>query len=554
MKREVKRLADETFDLAIVGGGVYGLSAAWDAAQRGLSVALIEKDDFGEHTSAASLKLIHGGLRYLQHLNFARMRVSILERRRMLKIAPHLVSPLAFVIPCYGWAMKGPAVMGAALLVNDGFSFDRNRGLPPDRRIPSGRLISREACLQRVPGIRAEGLTGGAVFYDAQMYNAERLTLAFGLSADAAGAALANHVEAVGFERAGRRIEAVRARDRFTGDTFPIRCRFVLNMTGPWSDITDALLEKPDPERTVVRSKGVQLVMRSFDNGWAFPIESRQKDATAVIRRGGRNYFVTPWRGHSLVGTTDTLYKGEPDAFRITESDIRTFVDELADLFPAAELRREDVRFWIGGMRPVGDEDTNPEIAKASHRYRLVDHATTHGVDNLMSVVGVKYTICRHIAQRTVDAVAKRLGGRFRRCRTAETPLVGGDIEGFEPFLKNALAESPFSAEVTERLARNHGTSWTVFRDAARGDPKAASCLPGTAVLAEEVRRAVREEAACTLADVVFRRTDLGTLGHPGAAALDACASVMAEAAGWTDGRAAEERASVEAAYRPPLG
>ncbi|MDZ4198970.1 MAG: FAD-dependent oxidoreductase, partial [Kiritimatiellia bacterium] len=351
MRRDLQRLGSSHFDLVILGGGVYGLAAAREAALRGLSVALIEKDDFGQHTSAASLKLIHGGLRYLQHLNFRRMRISIRERSLLLRLAPHLVHPVEFVIPCTGHAMKGPEVLRLALLANDLISWDRNRGLSPDHFIPAGRLLSRAECLRRLPGFRESSISGGVSFCDAQMYNSERLTLAFATSAVEQGAVLANRVEATGFEVRKGRIHAVRAVDQETRQTMDIAGDFFLNMTGPWGGLTSGLLRSA-PERRVLRSKGIQLVTRSISEV-GFPIESRQKDVTARIRRGGRNYFVTPWRGHSLIGTTDTLFEGDPDSFAITERDVADFLAELQSLYPSAGLRREDVRFWIGGLRPL---------------------------------------------------------------------------------------------------------------------------------------------------------------------------------------------------------
>src|SRR5512136_1521358 len=166
MHRNLKRLSQETYDLLIIGGGVNGLAAAWDASLRGLKVALVEKKDFGAETSSATLKIIHGGLRYLQHLDFVRMRESIRERSTLLRIAPHLVEPFPFLVPTYGHFMQGKEAMTAAVLVNELMSFDRNRRLPdPARKIPSGRMISKKECLDLAPGVSQAGLTGGMIFY-----------------------------------------------------------------------------------------------------------------------------------------------------------------------------------------------------------------------------------------------------------------------------------------------------------------------------------------------------------------------------------------------------
>ena len=549
MKRDLAALSNSEFDLVIIGGGVYGLATAWDAAMRGLKVALIERGDFGHATSSASLKLVHGGLRYLQHLDFVRMRISILERRRMQYMAPHLVSPLEFVIPCYGHAIRGPEFMWCGLTLNDILSFDRNSGLDPQKRIPGGRIISAAECLNRVPGISKDGLTGGAVFYDAQMYNSERLSLSFGLSAAAESATIANYCEATGFVIRNSEIKAVKVVDQLSGRNFEIRGTLFVNMTGPWSDITVQWLKTAPPDRKVLRSKGVQLITRSIGKATAFAIESRQKDSTALIARGGRNYFVTPWRGLSFIGTTDALFEDDPDRFAITKADVEDFRNEINDIFPAAELKPEDVKFWVGGLRPVGDADTDPRVAKASHKYTIFDHRSDGSADNLISVIGVKYTISRQIAQQTVNVVFDRLGIPCPRCRTGDSRLWGGEIDNVAAFQKECLEKVP-DPVVAEHLGRNYGTKVAAVLDVARKDSSFAGKIAGSSeALRAEVVYAVREEMAIKLTDVILRRTDLGSAGHPGRPALEDCAAIMAKECGWSNQRKAQELAEAEAVY-----
>ncbi len=555
MIRDLKKLADETFDLVIVGGGVYGLSTAWDAAQRGLKVAVLEQADFGQATSSASLKLIHGGLRYLQHLNFIRMRVSIAERKHMLFLAPHLVHPLEFLIPGYGHGMKGPEALQLALLASDVMSFDRNKGLDdPQKHIPMGRRASVEECVRRIQGLKQEGLTGGGSFYDAQMYNSERLTLAFGLSAAERGATLANYAQVRQFKMENGHIQAALVTDRLGNNHLEVRGRLFINMTGPWSDITVQLARTATPDRRVVRSKGIQLITRPFAD-MAFSVESKQKDSTVLIQRGGRNYFITPWRGRAFFGTTDTLYRGTPEDFAITQRDVAEFVDEFRGMYPASNLGYDDVTFWIGGMRPVGEEDSTPEVAKAAHKYEIVDHSREGGIQNLLSIVGVKYTICRHIAQKVVNAAFLKLGKPPPPCRTSVTRLSGGQIERFEDFLKEAVRTSKLTEKITRHLVLNYGSDWAAVLKLARQEPGLGKTVAGSdEVLAAEVVYAIRNEMAPKLTDVVMRRTDLGTLGHPGKAALEDCARLMARELGWNDARKAAELAEAEAVYRLPPG
>ena len=223
--------------MVIVGGGVFGGCAAWDAASRGLSIAVIERGDFGQATSANSFKMVHGGIRYLQHGDIVRLRQSSRERNALLRLAPHLVHPLPIVIPTYGRGMKSRAAMAAAMKIYDWAAFDRNRGInDPQRMIPRGRSISRGEVLDMFPGLEPTGLTGAAVFRDAQMYNPPRLVLAFVQSAVAAGATAVNYVEATGFLKNGDRVSGIAARDTLTGESFDIRATETLNAAGPYAE------------------------------------------------------------------------------------------------------------------------------------------------------------------------------------------------------------------------------------------------------------------------------------------------------------------------------
>lgn len=553
MKRDLSSLANEVHDAVIVGGGIYGLSAAWALALRGLKVALLEKGDFGAATSSGSLKLVHGGLRYLQHLDFARMRVSIGERRHMLRMAPHLVHPLPFLMPCQGWGIKGPEIMRAALLANDIFSADRNRDQPDStRRIPGGRIIGAQACRESLPDMDLPGLRGAAMFHDAQMYNSERLTLAFGLAAAEAGARLANYAEVTGWEIApDGSLAAAQVRDATSDDRFSVRGRQFINLTGPWADVLLGYLRRPDPDRRVRRSKGIQLILPGRAPEFAFAVESRQKDKAALIARGNRSFFVVPWRGSAMIGTTDSLYVGDPDGYGVTEADIDAFMAEFKAAWPSCPWTRADVKFWCGGLRPIGDVDQDPDLVKASNKYEFIDHARTGGPANLLTVVGVKYTVARALAERAAGAVVRKLGHGSRAAFTDHARLPGGDIPDWTAFERDALAQRRASPSVTRHLLHSYGTAWRRVLALVETEPSLGEPLPGSSeVIAAEIAHAVREEMAVTLADVVMRRTDLGSQGHPGAPALDAAADLMARERKWTPDQRARERAAVEAIFR----
>lgn len=558
MQRDPANLANETFDVVVIGGGVYGLATSWACALRGLRTAVVERHDFGAATSSGSLKLIHGGLRYLQHLDLVRMRISIGERRHMLRMAPHLVFPLPFLIPCYGHGMRGPEALRLAMAANDIISADRNRTLPDaSKHIPNGRSVSPEVCAQLLPGVRREGLRGAGIFYDAQMHSAERLTLAFGLAASDAGAVLANYTEAMSFERAGfaaddsAPLAAVRVRDHLTGEEYAVRGNTFINMTGPWCDILLHRLRGPEPGRIVRRSKGIQLIVRDLNCPMAFAAESRQRDKTAVIARGGRSFFSTPWRGAHIIGTTDALFEGDPDSYGITEEDIARFLAEFNEAYPAAALMRADVKSWCGGLRPLGDVDADPDHCKASHQYDFIDHAHRGGPHNLITVVGVKYTICRTLAERAAALAEKKCGRTPLRAEpTATARLAGGDLDDFPSFEREQTALADGDTVLGAHLARNYGTRAKEIWGLARATPEWRERITGAPeVIRAEIVHAVREECAVHLGDAVFRRTDLGSLGHPGRAALEEAAALMADELKWSPDRVAAELAQTERAF-----
>ncbi len=553
MQRNLKPLADETFDLLIIGGGVNGLATAWDATLRGLKVALVEKADFGGQTSSATLKIIHGGLRYLQHLDFRRMRESIRERSALLRLAPHLASPMPFLVPTYGHLMQGMEVMAAAMLMNDLISCDRNRGQPdPDRQLPSGQFLSKRATLDLGPGISEKGLTGGVIFYDGQMFNSERLSLAFGLAATAAGAQLANYVGAIRLLRAGDRVTGARCRDLETGAEFDVRATVTANMSGPWSDIVLGLLERPDPPRQVVRSKGIQIVAPLLYGKVAVAVPSAYTDPDAVLARGTRNFFITPWRGTSLIGTTDTVYRGDPDNFRITDRDIRDFVAEINQSLPCAHLACEQVPFAFGGLRPITEKniDTGSTVAR---KYEIYDHAQDLRLAGLLSVIGVKYTTARFLGEQVTDAVFQKLGRTSPPCVTLHTPLAGGKTGVWAGFERAALAAAPagLSATTMRHLAHSYGADYKLVLDLVHKEPGTVALLPGSSeVIAAEVLYAVRAESARKLEDVVLRRTDLGAQGQPSPAALAACAGLMAHELGWDAARCTREISETETRFK----
>lgn len=557
LKRDPDRLASTAFDLVVVGGGIYGVWATLDAARRGLRVALLEQNDFGSGASANSQRVVHGGLRYLQHGDFKRMRESIRERSTLLRVASHLIEPMPFLVPTYGLGMRGRPAMFTAMKINDLVSADRNRGLPPTRRLPSGRLISREECLEIAPGIEPQGLTGGAVFYDAQVNNTERLALAVVRSAVAAGAQVANHVRVTGLFREGRRVTGVVAEDRITGRTFQVSSRMVLGCAGPWTGRNTSMfsggLDSDYPKGFEVL-RAIALVTPDLYDGMGLAVPSRMrfKDSKELISKGYRNLFVTSWRGMSLVGTFYTEHTGSPDELSVSADEVRAFLNEFNQAYPAAGLTYEDVRFTFVGLLPKAPTPTEGEPV-CEKQYRLIDHSQSEGVDGLITVFGVKWTTARDVAEKAVTLAARKLGSNAVPCRTCADPIHGAPVGDPREVCARETSARPAWADeqLISDLFDTHGTACQTVLALAESEPPLRERLPGCkrTILAEVVH-AVRNEMALTLPDVLFHRIGIGFLGYPGEACVSRCAEVMARELDWGPGQIADEIAAVQEAYR----
>jgi glycerol-3-phosphate dehydrogenase len=547
MQRNLTALADDTFDLTVIGGGIFGAAVALDAAQRGLRVALLERGDFGGATSAHSYKMLHGGIRYLQHGDVARIRHSAAARAAFLRVAPHLAHPLPIAVPTYGrFGMKSRPVLQAGMALYDLLTLGCNRGIAdPCRRIPRSRMLSRAETLRRFPGLPAAGLTGAGVFCDGQMYNPTRLVLAFVRSAADLGAVCVNHCEARRLIVRRDRVVAVRLLDRISGQDLEVRTRFVVNAAGPYAEkILLASFDHGLSPPTPFSRDAYFIVPRPVIEGdHALTIPTGTSDPDAVLSRGGRHLFLVPWRGVTLVGVWHKVYAGDPDRYAITEADLASWVAEINEAYPAAEITLDEITLGSAGLVPFGENDPNSQNLKFAHRSRIVEHRAQGGIDGLITLVGVRYTTGPADATDVVNRVLACLDCPPDRSRLAWTPVHGGAVHDFDALVGQIADSIPASVddEVARALAHNHGQAVGEVLEQARGRPELLRPLPGSAVLGAEIVHAARAEMAYGLDDALFRRTDLCTAQLPSAAALQEAAMLMAETCAWsTDRREAE--------------
>jgi glycerol-3-phosphate dehydrogenase len=546
-ERTVGSLQDTEFDLLIAGAGIFGACAAWEAALRGYRVALIDREDFCSGVSANSYKMIHGGIRYIQHLDVVRVRSSCHERSSLLRIAPHLVHPLPIAIPTYGYGLSGKFFLATGMYLYDALTADRNRSIAdPNRQIPLTRLMSRDAVLEKFPGLNKQGLTGATVFSDAQMHNPPRLVLAFLQSAAAKGAVICNHVSLEGYEREGDRVSVARVRDTLSGENFEVRAKTFLNATGPWTDnILDHDKETRGSLPGIYSRDACFVVKRKFEHDLSVALMAQTRDPDAFFSRPARHVFVVPWREYSLIGTWHKVVKPSPDEIGISADEIDNFIDEIHSAYPALELSRNDVTMCNWGLVPFGESQSDATNLSYGKRSIIADHGQLNGPSNLVSLVGIRVTMGRGDAAHAMRAIAAKLGDDQKPPPTDEMPIFGGDVANVSDLGNRIARLLPAGTDpaIAESLSRNYGSNAeNLIRSA---DPDQLKPLGKSHVLEAEVAHAVRSEMAMTLPDIVFRRTDLASGGMPDEAALGRCAELATDLLGLSPGQRQEQLAEI---------
>ena len=544
------RLAGETFDVLVIGGGIGAACTAWDAALRGLHVALVERLDFGSGASAHSFKVLHGGIRYLQHLDLVRLRESCRERGTFLRIAPHLTRPLPIAVPTFGYGIQSRWLFGAALATLGVLTHDRNKATrDPQRWVPRSYLLTRAELLRRFASLESSQLTGAGVFFDGQIVNPPRVVLAIIRAAASEGAAVANYCEAKELIIRDGRVVAVRTRDLLGNQEFEIRARVVVNATGPFAPSL-AKRMGGNVRLSVPLSRDMAFVVkRVLDPEMAVAVQTRYRDPDAVLSRGNRHLFMAPWRGrYTLIGVNSRVYTEDAYDLHVTEEEISGFLDEINQACPPLAVRRDEVSLVNAGLLPFGDNDPDQKDLSFGKRSQVVDHATGGGPEGLVSAMSVRWTMGRLLGERVVDLAQRKLGKEPSLSATTSTPVWGGDIESVEDGAREVRRRLPAAVSDAQaaRIFQHYGSDWSAV---AQGDMLAAPTIPGTDYFEAEVRHAVRSELASTLADVVMRRLDLGSAERPADPTLAACASIVGDELGWNTQRREREVSSVRASY-----
>jgi glycerol-3-phosphate dehydrogenase len=522
--RDLTRFDGTIYDVLVVGGGIHGLACAYEAASRGLRVALIESHDFGSGASFNHQKTAHGGLRSLAAGQLGRARESIRERRALARIAPWFLRPLPFLVGTYRSVVKNRLALHAAFKLDAWLGRRRNEGLEPELHLPTARLVSKAATLRLFAGIREERLTGGAQWYDYQIVEADRLTFAFAAAADGAGADLANYVEAVEAVRESGRIAGMIVRDRLSDRSFEIKAHLTLNAAG--SRAGDVMrLFGVDRSFPLIKAMNLVTSRRASDM------------AVAAPSHDGRMLTLVPWRGRALVGTGQSATLVAPNDLAVTTAEVEAFMAEANTAFPALKLSAADVTLVHRGIVPAATGSSGrPDLKPAAE---IIDHA-----NGAVTVVGVKFTTARAVAERAIGVVARRLQRRLPPSRTAITALPGAAIADHEALAietaRDLRMDVPLPV-IRHLIALYAEGAAEIIRLVHERPDLAEPLATNVETIKAEIVYTIRREMAVRLTDVLVRRTELGSSGPPSSEAIETAARIAEAELGWDTSRTRQE-------------
>jgi glycerol-3-phosphate dehydrogenase len=521
----ISALKTKELDVLVVGGGIVGAGSALDAVTRGLSTGILEARDWSSGTSSRSSKLVHGGIRYLEQLDFRLVREALIERGLLLqRIAPHLVKPVKFLYPLNRPIFER-LYIGAGMLLYDLFSYTGGR--PPG--VPHHRHLTKRQVQKSIPSLRNNAFVGGLTYYDAQVDDA-RYVASLVRTASSYGAHAASRVRVEGFLKVGQRVVGVKAHDLETGERFDVRARQVVNATGVWTDDTQAMVGERGQFK-VRASKGIHLLV---------PRDRFQSTMGLLLRTEKSVLFVIPWGRHWIIGTTDTdwnLDKAHPAA---TAADIDYLLEHVNKVL-AIPLTRDDVEGVYAGLRPLlaGESDQTSKLSR--------EHLVAHSVPGLVVIAGGKWTTYRIMAKDAIDAAADALDGKVAQSATDNIALLGA--EGYQAaWNKRGKIARAFGVHKVriEHLLNRYGVLTDELLDLLRERPELGDALPGADdYIGAEVVYAATHEGALHLEDVLARRTRISIEAWDrGVSAAPVAARLMAEVLGWDEERTEREVAT----------
>jgi len=556
MIRDTAALSAESYDVLIIGGGITGSCMALSLARQGVKVALIDKNDFMAHTSSSSSKILHGGIRYLQQFQIHKVIESARARNLFLNLAPHLICKIPFAVPTFsGSLMKSKLAMRAGMLLYETVCFPWNVGIrDKSLQFPNFEIWNAEKTKSSIPALSdLKKLNGSVIFYETTMYSSERMGLSILNSAASAGASVANYCELKSFIFENGEVKGALVTDTITGNTIRIQAKVTVNATGPAiSQVNQNIPQISLAKRTTGFSRGMHLVIDRQVSPFALALVTPQK-TSAVLTRGGRHIFVLPWRDHSLIGTTSVPH-GREDLFDVTpsESEISDFLKEINATLPGANFRRDEVTYAYCGLYPLTAEEIHADSYQGTGEYQVVDHEAKDSVKGLVSVLGAKFTTAVKVSKLAGKTILAKLGKKKWQDKPAFAPLDSSPESSSEESLSELKRQFPsVDHNVLMHLFRSYGAdAYSILNEFPVNLPENSAISNERIHTKAELKYLVHNEMPIHLDDLIFRRTGIGSIGHPGQHYIKSCADLMKTELGWSDSKMADEITRVEDYYK----
>jgi glycerol-3-phosphate dehydrogenase len=533
-KRDLGALSDQTYDIVIVGGGVTGAWLSLHCVQQGYKTALIEKGDYASQTSAASSKLLHGGIRYLQQMQLAKVRESAMERAEYIYAAPHLSTSVPFVVPTYPDFKRSKLFLSCGMLAYQFLSLGENKVIQSaEQHLPRIRLLNRQK-LNEICDLENEPHTGAVVFHERHMIDSERMVLAILQTARDLGAQVHNYVSAKHFLGTDHCVSGVLARDETNGDEFSINATLVVNAAGPWIDsLNSQLSNAAQAPRINGYAVGSHIITHQICDHAIALTTKHQSDSK--IDRGGRHVFVIPWRGYSLIGTSYDEIDSPNGDISLQPDHVDQLLEAVNDAMPSAKVTRDDIVSGYSGLYPLRTDNIKSTVYQGSGEYQIIDHQSANQVSGLLTALGAKFTTGRKISALTMKLINRKLG-HVTAAPPAKQKLYCSDYSSFDKFRRLKLEKYAglYNDEVIDHLLMLYGSEIDAFLSSIHNKPELQKTICSTqADLLGQIVWAIEKEQAITLNDIVYGRTSLGLLGireHE----LVTIAELMAEHLNWS--------------------
>ncbi len=536
LERFIENYDGAQFDVIVVGGGITGSAVAYEAASRGLKVALVEKSDFAGATSSATSKMIHGGFRYLAKAEFGLVRESLKERRIMTNISPNFVYPFPFLFSTYkkdktpGWMIQLGMMLYEVLSFDKGWLWDKSKKMPRYRSL-SVKEVSRQ-----IPKANQRGLKGGYVYYDCINHFPERHTLAFIKSAAKYGASVSNYCELEDFIFCDsgancRTIEGIVVKDKLNDQSKKVFGKLVINCAGPWADLVLNKTKSKTNGQHLRRSEGIHFITHKLLDNYIF----------AGTTPKNKHFFMVPYRNHTLVGTTDKEFIGNPDEYKVTRHSVEELLEDVNASFGNGEkIDYSDIKYVYGGLRPLVEDQTE-DVYESSRKYEITDERKNN-IEGLLTVEGGKYTTSRKLAENVINRAMKKTGLSTGKSNSAKTYLVNCEIENLGEFIRQKQNEYPeFAASQVAYLVKSYGREIDAVMKLSKENEKMFTPLNADGENLGQVLYSIRYEMARSLTDILLRRTGIGLLGHPGEEVLKKIADLAASELKWDENKKKEE-------------